>query len=120
MEPKWSKNLNQFDNFISSRTLFPQIEYKERHHRIVYYIQWKVCKYSGMLDLKNWHKDKAEPILQAKRSYYSLGLAIQTNGKIKSNKPETLVKDYRIKTHLLIDLTGLTDNNISVKDINFS
>ena len=38
--------------------------------------------------------------------------------KIKSNEPDKVVKDYKRKICLLIDLSVITDNNISIKECN--
>ena len=36
--------------------------------------------------------------------------------KIKSNRPDIVVKDYKRKTYIQIDMSVPTDNNISVKE----
>ena len=41
---------------------------------------------------------------------------IQTDWKIKYNKSDIEVKDYKRKTCLLIDMSEPTDKNISVKE----
>ena len=42
-------------------------------------------------------------------------MAIQTDRKIKNNRPDLVVKDYKRKTCLLIDISVPTDN-LSVKE----
>ena len=42
-------------------------------------------------------------------------MAIQTDRKIKRNRPDLVVKDYKRKTCLLIDMSVPTDN-LSVKE----
>ena len=44
--------------------------------------------------------------------------AIQTELKILSYRPDIVVKNYQRKIYLLIDMSGPTDNNISVKEYN--
>ena len=44
--------------------------------------------------------------------------AIQTDRKIKRNRPYTLVKDYKRKICLLIDVSVPTNYNISNKEYN--
>ena len=44
--------------------------------------------------------------------------SIQTDRKIKSNRPGIVVKEYKRKTCALIDIALLTDNNISVIEFN--
>ena len=44
--------------------------------------------------------------------------ALQTDRKIKCNRPDFVVKDYKRKTCLLIDISVPTDNNMSVTEYN--
>ena len=44
--------------------------------------------------------------------------AIQTNRKIKNNKPDIVVKDNERKTCLLTDKFVATEDNISIKEYN--
>ena len=43
---------------------------------------------------------------------------MRTDGKIKSKRPDIVVKDYKRKTCILIDMSVPTDNNTSVKEYN--
>ena len=53
---------------------------------------------------------------RSKRIYYSLGLCYPNRWKNKEhNRPDLVVKDYKRKTCLLIDMSEPTDN-ISVKE----
>ena len=45
-----------------------------------------------------------------------MDIAIWTDRKIKSNRLDIVVKDYKIKTCLLIDMLVSRDNNIPVKE----
>ena len=38
---------------MSVRLSNPNIEYKESHDKIEYYIHWKICKPYGILDREN-------------------------------------------------------------------
>ena len=40
------------------------------------------------------------------------------NGKIKTNRQDIVIKDYKRKIYLLIDMSVSTDNKISVKEYN--
>ena len=45
-------------------------------------------------------------------------LQSKTDRKIKRNRPDLVVKDYKRKTCFLIDMSVPTDNNKSVKEYN--
>ena len=58
---------------------------------------------------------KPELILEVKRATILWDFVIQTSRKIKRNRPNVVVKDYKRKTHL-IDMTVPTNHNISVEE----
>ena len=65
-----------------------------------------------MLNCEKWYKYQSEP---AKEATILLDFTIQTDRKIKNNRPDFVVKDFkRKKTSLLIDTAAPTDN-VSVK-----
>ena len=75
-----------------------------------------VCKYCSILDCKKEHKYQSEPITEAKGVIILWDLAIQNDRKIKRNRLDIVVKDYKSNSYLLIDMVIPTDNNISVKE----
>ena len=93
------------------------IEYKEMLDKIRHYIHWKVCKYDEILNCEKWYKDQLELIAEAKSVALFWDFAIQTDRKIKNNRLDKVVKDYKRKTCLLIDMVVSTDSIISVKRI---
>ena len=57
-------------------------------------------------------------IQETKGGTILLDFAIQTDRKIKSYRPDLIIKDYKRKICLLIDMSVSTDDNISVKEKN--
>ena len=100
---------------MSGCSILKQIEYKEKNDRKGYYRHWKVYIYNGILDYKKWYKHQAEPITEVKEAYILWDFAIQTDRKIKSHRPDIVIKEYKRKAWVLIDMSGPTNNNISVK-----
>ena len=72
-------------------------------------IYWKIHKYSEISKPKNWHKHQPELITEPKTPTILWDFTIQTNRKIKSNRPDIVVKDYKRKTSLLIDMSVSID-----------
>ena len=103
-------------NFLVSGCLvLTQIEYEERHNKIEHHIYWKVCKHYGILNCEEWYNHQLEPVAEAKTGTILEDFSIQTDRKIKNNRSDIVVKDYkRKKTYLLIDMAVPTDNYISV------
>ena len=60
-----------------------------------------------MLDYEKGYKRQPETKTDAKSI---LGFAMQTDRKIKSNKPNIVVKNYKRKICLPIDIAVLTNN----------
>ena len=56
-----------------------------------------------MLDYEKWYKQQPEPITETKEAIILWNIPIQTDRKIKSNRPDKVVKDNKSKTFLLID-----------------
>ena len=79
-------------------------------------IYWKVRKQNGILDCEKWYKHQSEPFAEPKEAGILWDFSIQTDRKIKNNKPDLVVKDYKSKTRLLIEMSMSTDNNISIKE----
>ena len=71
----------------------------------------------GILDYEKWFKHKPEPIAEAKRATILREFIIKTDRKIKTNRPAIMVKDYKRKPILLIDMSVPTEN-ILVKEYN--
>ena len=67
---------------------------------------------------KKWHKHQADPITEAQEATILSDFDILTDSKIKSNEPNIVVKYYKRKICLLIDMSEWTDNNISIKKYN--
>ena len=88
------------------------IEYKERR-----YTNKKTPEYYGISKSEKWHKYQPKSITEAKWMTDLWDFATLTDRKIKSNISNIVIKDYK-KSWLLIDMSGQTDNNISVKEYN--
>ena len=92
------------------------IEYRERHEKIVQYIYLKACWYYRILDCEKWYKQQPETITEVKGASILWDFPIETDRKLKRNRPGLVVKDYKRKICLLIEISVPTDNNISVKE----
>ena len=67
---------------------------------------------------KKLYKHQPEAITRAEGAAILWSFVIQTDRKIKSNRPDIVVKSYERKIYLPNDMAAPTDNNISVKDYN--
>ena len=67
------------------------------------------------MDWGKLYKHQSEPISKEKEVTILQDFVIQTD---KKYRPDLVVKDYKKKICLLIDMSVLTSNNISVKEYN--
>ena len=74
---------------------------------------WKLGQYNGMFDCKKGYKHQPEPKTEAKEAPILSDFA---DGRIRSNRSDKVVKDYKRKTYFLIDMTVPADNSLSVKE----
>ena len=102
------------DRSVSDCPIFAPMENKERLDKTGHYIHGKVCKYYGLLGCEKWYKH--QQITEAKWTTILWAFSIQTDWKIKSNRLNIEVKNYKKKTCLLIDMSALTDDKISVQE----
>ena len=83
---------------MSGCSILTLTEYKERHDNIGNYIYWKICKnYEIPKSEKKNSIHQLESVTEAKEDTFLWDLAIQTDRKIKSNKPDQAVKNYKRK-----------------------
>ena len=101
---------------LGCRILIP-IVYNEKHHKIGHYIQWKISKSYGILKCEKRCKRQPEIIEKTKEVIILWDFAIQTEWKIKRNRPDIVIKDNKRKTCLSINMSVPTGYNISIKNI---
>ena len=73
------------------------IEYKGSHNKKGHYIHWKMYKYDGILDCEKWYKHQPYRITEEKGTDILWDFAIQNDRKVKSKRPDILVKDGKRK-----------------------
>ena len=65
------------------------------------------------MDSEKCYKHQPEQITEAT---ILCDFVIQTDRKMKSNRQDIVIEDYKNQTYLLIDMSVPTDNNLSVKE----
>ena len=78
--------------------IIPTEKKKTRWNRILYSFVGKFANPMEYQNLKKMYKHQPETKTEAKESSLLWNFAIQTNRKIKSNRPDIVIKDYKRKT----------------------
>ena len=76
----------------------------------------KICKYYRIFDCEKLCKHQLQPIIESKEAIIFWVFAIKTDWKIKNNRPNIVVTDYKRKTWLLIDIIHQLKNMIISKN----
>ena len=91
-------------------------EYKNRHDRLGQYLNWKICKSYKIETFEHWYEHKPQPVVEGGNVTLLWDFPIRTNRTIQANRPDIIVKDFKEKTCLLIDMSIPTDQNIPAKE----
>ena len=79
------------DHLISGCPTLAGYEYLNRHNRVAQSLHWKICKDYGAQHAGNWYEHQPEAVTETVTILWDY--SIQTDRKIKANKPDITVKD---------------------------
>ena len=104
------------DHLVSGCPVLAPNKYKNRHDRVGQYLHWKICKSYKIETCEHWYKHKPQPVVEGDNITLLWDFTIRTDRTIPANQPDTIVKDFKEKTCLLIDMSIPTDQNILAKE----
>ena len=73
-----------------------------------YYTQKKIKK--------KWYKHTAEQVVEGKHVVVLWDFAVHTDRKVDVNRPDIVIKDFKERTYIMLDVTVPVDKNISLKE----
>ena len=80
-------------------------KYLARHDKALIYIHWKICKHHQIQVPDKWYEHKPNSVTEEKDVTILWDMSIQTDKKIKANRPDIVIKD---KAHHLCTLIGMS------------
>ena len=104
------------DHLVSGCPVLAPKEYKNRHDRVGQNVHLKICKSYKMETCEHWYEHKPQPVVEGDNVILLWDFPIRTDRTIQANRPDIIVKDFKEKTCLLIDMSIPTDQNISAKE----
>ena len=104
------------DHLVSGCSVLVPNEYKNRHDRVGQYLHWKICESYKIETFEHWYEHKPQPVVEGDSVTLLWDFPIRTDRTIQANRPDIIVKDFKKKTFLLIDMSIPTDQNISAKE----
>ena len=104
------------DYLVSGCPVLAPNEYKARHDRVGQYLHWKICKSYKIETCEHRYEHKPQLVVEGDNVTLFWDFPIRTDRTIQTNSPDIIVKDFKEKTCLLIDMNIPTDQNISAKE----
>ena len=92
-------------------------EYKIRHDRVGQYLHWKICKSHKIETCEHWYEHKPQQVVEGDNVTLLWNFPIRTDRTIQANRPDIIVKDFKEKTCLLINMSIPTDQNVPAKEL---
>ena len=102
------------DHLISGCPTLAPNEYLNRHNRVTQYFHQRICKHYGAQHAEDWYEHQPEAVTETDNVTILWDYSIQTDRKIKVNKPDITINNKRDKTCKLIDVKIPADKSISV------
>ena len=78
-------------------------------------MHWKICKEFGIEVKERWYEHEPKTVIENDSVTILWEMSLHTDRTIAANRPDTVLKNKRDKTCLLIDMTIPLDTNTSVK-----
>ena len=84
--------------------------------KVAQYLHWEICRHCGSQHAANWYEHQPEAVTKTDNVTILRDHSLQTDRKIKANKPDIAVQDKRGKTCKLISLKIPADKYLSVAE----
>ncbi|KAJ8024707.1 hypothetical protein HOLleu_34687 [Holothuria leucospilota] len=104
------------DHIISGCPVLAPTEYTHRHNKVATYIHWLICRHYGIeTSTDKWYDHQPLTVSENQDATILWDMPVHTDREIKANRPDIVVKDFKEKKCLLIDVAVPSDKNISIK-----
>ena len=108
--------IETIDHLVAGCPILAPKEYKERHDKMGQFLHWRICQHYNSQHAEHWYEHHPEPVTEGNDVTILWDFTIHTDRSVKANWPDITVKDHKEKACLLIDMTVLSDSNISLKE----
>ena len=118
MDPKcrlFGRFRGTIDHLVSGCPELAKTEYIHRQHKTTAHIHWKICKEFGIEAKERWYEHEPKAVTEKESVTILWDMSIHTDRTIAAKRPDTVLKNKKDKTCLLIDMTIPLDTNTSVK-----
>ena len=104
------------DQLISGSTILAPNEYTKRHNRVGQCIRWQICNHYNIETPNKWYEHKPLPFVDTSVVTILWDFPIRTDRTIQANRPNIVTKHTQNKRCQLIEMSVLSDSNISAKE----
>ena len=103
------------DHLVSGFPELAKTEYIHRQHKTTAHIHWKICREFGIEVKERWYEHEPKAVTEKESVTILWDTSIHTDRTNAAKRPDTVPKNKKDKTCLLIDMTIPLDTNTSVK-----
>lgn len=104
------------DHIISACPQLAKKEYIDRHDKLCSNIHFNICQEYNIQTAEKWYNHSPAPVVNSENITIIYNQPVHTDREIRANRPDIIVKNYRTKECLLIDVTVPNDNNLINKE----
>jgi len=101
---------------ISGCPILAKKAYLERHNTVAAHLHWNICREYGIKVNDKWYKHNPDPVINTPDTTIIWDSQVTTDRTIKANKPDIIIKNKKLKTCILIDVSIPSDYNITQKE----
>ena len=89
-------------------------KYIKRYNNTAAYMHWKILKHCSIKGNDKWYEHQPKTFTKNEKVIILWDMRVNTNKRIKANKPDIISKDKQERTFMLIDIAITSDRNTSV------
>ena len=90
-------------------------EYLMRHDNVCTHLHYSICKALGIETTDKWYTHTPKPVCEERDVTVLWNQAVHTDGEVRANRPDIIIKNKKEKICTLIDVAIPADRNVVQK-----
>ena len=105
------------DHIVAGCPVLANTEYIQRHDKGARYMHSRIYKHCHFSTADKWYEHKPEKVTKNEAATVLWDMPVNTDKKIKANRPDIIIKDKKEKTCIMIDMIIPSERNVSIKEV---
>ena len=110
-----SVDLEAVDHILAGYSAMAPTDYTDRYNQVASTIHWNICRHFQVPVQSRWYRHQSDRLLETDDIMVMWDTPIPTAGKIKGNRPDICLRDKKVNTCFLIDISCPADVNVNRK-----